>query len=46
MEATISNLFMLQKYISSKKNTLKPVDFNPVNTNSILDIHKCLIRKR
>ena len=72
MDATVSHLLMLQKYINSKEkskiedytlcfsNTSKDftidnikktglkgkviffsIDFNPVDTNDILDIHKC-----
>ena len=77
MEATVSYLFMLQKYINSKQKTQKikdyalclgniskdftidnmkkktglkgvvklfSVDFNPLDTNDILDIHKYLMK--
>ena len=79
MEATVSCLLMLQKYIDSKqknkkikdyalclgniskeftinnlkkKTGLKGVvaffsdDFNPIDTNDILDIHKYLMKKK
>ena len=76
MEATVSYLLMLQKYITSeqktqikenalclgniskdftinnmKKTGLKgvvkffSVDYNPIDTNDILDIHKYLMKK-
>ena len=50
MEATVYSLLMLKKYISYKKTTLKgvikffSVDFNPIDNNDILDIHKYLMK--
>ena len=71
MEATVSYLEMLQKYINSNKKTheikdyalclgniskdektglkgvpkLFSVDFNPIDSNDILDIHKYFMKR-